>query len=449
VLLCGSGFFDWLRDFASHILHVVAHPPDLERNLSMKRLGIGALLAFVLAAPLAAQEKDFFFKPNERIVFLGDSITEQYQYSSYIELYLTTRFPKGNMTFINTGIGGDSAGGGAGRFQKHVLDEKPTAVTINFGMNDAGYGKFNPVANKNFVERTQAMLAMAKKAGVRVALLSPNAVDRRVNKNFELYVETQKQFYAPLEGLAKEFGMAFVDQYAVTRSAVERMEKDDPQAKTAKPYYDGFHTSPPGGLLMAHAILTGLNAPALVSDVSIDAGKATTKACKVEKLEATPAAVSFTRTDDALPLPVQKDWLSMLPYLNDLKDLNWYGLKVTGLNSGKYVLSIDKKDVGTFSSEELAKGVNLGNLTSGPVFDQANKVMQAINAKNQVVHQRFRNVVMFNLAGTPDWLADVAKERLPQELAKRTARINAMQADVYAAAQPVPHVWELRLAQAK
>ena len=41
------------------------------------------------------------------VVALGDSITEQYQYSTDIELYLTTRFPSGNFTFINAGIGGD------------------------------------------------------------------------------------------------------------------------------------------------------------------------------------------------------------------------------------------------------------------------------------------------------------------------------------------------------
>src|SRR5437763_1753239 len=126
------------------------------------------------AAPAAEEAKDFFFKPNDRIVFLGDSITAQYQYSTYIELYLTTRMPKGNFTFLNAGIGGDTAGGGANRFQNHVLNEKPTAVTINFGMNDGGYGAFNPAANKTFVEKTAAMLDMANKAGVRVALLSPN-----------------------------------------------------------------------------------------------------------------------------------------------------------------------------------------------------------------------------------------------------------------------------------
>src|SRR5262249_30178938 len=92
-----------------------------------------AALAFSTAAAWSQNPKqaEFFFKPGDRIVFLGDSITAQYQYSTYIELYLTTRFPEWKLTFLNAGISGDTANGGAGRFQKTVLDDKPTAVTIN------------------------------------------------------------------------------------------------------------------------------------------------------------------------------------------------------------------------------------------------------------------------------------------------------------------------------
>ena len=405
------------------------------------------------ATTLDVEAKEFFFKPKDRIVFLGDSITEQYQYSSYMELYLTTRFPEWNLTFINAGIGGDSAGGGAGRFPNHVLAEKPTAVTINFGMNDGGYGKFNPAANKTFIERTEAMLKMAKDAKVRVALLSPNAVDRRNKSNGAEYVETQKQFYAPLAGLAEKYGNAFVDQYAITRAATDRMEKDDPKADKAKPYYDGFHTSPPGGLLMAHAILTGLNAPAKVSDVAIDvnSSKVDSSGCKVEITSVTPnGVVSFTRSDDALPLPVQKDWLPMLPYTNDLKDLNWYGLTVKGLNGNNYTVSIDGKVVGKYSAKELAAGVNLGNATSGPVFDQANKVLEAINKKNnEIVHPRFRGVVMYQFNGV-DWLKDVAEtvaERKAMELKKRMEKIDAAQAEIYKLAKPVAHKFEVKPAE--
>ena len=151
-----------------------------------------SLALMLVAGPIFAAEPSFFFQKGDRIVFLGDSITAQYQYSSDIELYLTTRFPRWNLAFLNAGIGGDTANGGAGRFQTQVLDEKPTAVTINFGMNDAGYGAFDANRNKVYVEKTTAMLAAAKAAGVRVALVSPNAVDRRGRPNFKRYVETQK-----------------------------------------------------------------------------------------------------------------------------------------------------------------------------------------------------------------------------------------------------------------
>ena len=409
-----------------------------------------AALALVLALAPAAGTRaadpapEFFFKPNDRVLFLGDSITAQYQYSSYIELYLTTRMPKGNFTFLNAGIGGDTAKGGANRFQNHVLAEKPTAITINFGMNDGGYGKFHPAGNKVFVEKTNAMLEMANKAGVRVALLSPNAVDRRNKSNGKEYVETQKQFYAPLKELAAKHKVSFVDQYAITRAATDRMEQDDPMAKKAVPYYDGFHTSPPGGMLMAHAILTGLHAPALVSDVTVDVSnaKADTKGCKVDKVlvEANQTVV-FTRTDDALPMPIQKDWLSMLPYTNELKDLNWYGLTMKGLKDGNYTVSIDGKDVGKFSAKELAAGVNLGTVTTGPVWEQGNKVLQAINAKNALVSQRFFGVVMFN---APEWLSDVAAERKPAELKKRMEKIDAAQAEVYKLAQPVARTFAIK-----
>src|SRR4051812_29991026 len=80
------------------------------------------LTAVLAIAPFArADDKsDFFFKDADRIVFLGDSITEQYQYSTDLELYLTTRFPKWRLVFLNAGIGGDTANGGAGRFTNHV-----------------------------------------------------------------------------------------------------------------------------------------------------------------------------------------------------------------------------------------------------------------------------------------------------------------------------------------
>src|SRR5437899_1514614 len=100
---------------------------------------------------------------------------------------------------------------------------------------------------------------MKKLAGLSTAFLiilaagSPNAVDRRINERFRPYLETQKQFYAPLKELAAKHGVPFVDQYAITRAVLEKMEAD--RATAVKPFPDGVHTSSAGGLLMAHTIL--------------------------------------------------------------------------------------------------------------------------------------------------------------------------------------------------
>ena len=437
----------------------------------MNRLPVrmALVLAFLATASAhAADPDDFFFKKGDRVLFLGDSITEQYQYSTYMELYLTTRFPDWNLTFLNAGIGGDTANGGNNRFASHVLAEKPTALTIDFGMNDGGYGAFDKGRHDNYVKNTEAMLKTAQEANIRVALISPNAVEVRSKPGLKTYLETQKEFYAPLKELAEKYKDSYVDQYATTRVVEEKVAADaeatkaaltkiapeNPVAQTVldrvaletfgvRSFPDGVHTNPAGALLMAHTILVGLKAPAVVSDVEIDVAVKKPdlmSRCKIDALSISPDAVSFERTDEALPLPVQKEWRDILPYLGQLKDFNYYGLKVSGLKDGKYALSIDGKEVGTYPAADLAAGVNLGNLASGPLFEQGQEVFAAINEKNDLVHHRFRDAVMKPALG-----GDEAKKQ--DELKKRMDEIDARQAAIYKADQPKTHKFELKLAK--
>src|SRR5260370_35972816 len=52
---------------------------------------------------------EFLIKDGDRVVFLGDSITEQRLYTTYIEAYALTRHPDWKLTFRNVGWGGDTA----------------------------------------------------------------------------------------------------------------------------------------------------------------------------------------------------------------------------------------------------------------------------------------------------------------------------------------------------
>ena len=142
---------------------------------AFRKLLISLLAPTLLAASAVAGE--FFFKDGDRIVFLGDSITEQRLYTTYIEAYTLTRHPEWKLWFRNVGWGGDTSWlrqrahpdekqlfaadeaaqqkmveDSVGRgLRRDVLPLKPTAITIKFGMNDHSYEKFREDIFKAYV----------------------------------------------------------------------------------------------------------------------------------------------------------------------------------------------------------------------------------------------------------------------------------------------------------
>ena len=122
-----------------------------------------AIAVFSSVAPLSHGD-EFFFKDGDRVVMIGDSITEQHLYSNYVEMWTVSRFPHWKITFRNVGIGGDRSVGGNSRFERDVLLHKPTAMTVDFGMNDGSYREFSEQTFKPYMDGLQGMAEQAKKA---------------------------------------------------------------------------------------------------------------------------------------------------------------------------------------------------------------------------------------------------------------------------------------------
>lgn len=412
------------------------------------------LVAWSARAQAPASPSGFFYHDGDTpVVFLGDSITAQKQYTTYIETYVLSRYPAWNVTFRNIGWGGDTAwlskrGTFENGMKRDVLSLSPKAITVDFGMNDARGGESN---YPKYVEHTTRLAKELKAAGARVALLTPSPEERYVEgqPGGSAYNVLLRKFSDGVKEVAAKEGVVFVDQFTPFLKVIEDGRKAGVLGATADPRLipDGVHPNPAGHLVMASSILKGLGAPALVSDVEIDAAAGAVKSarnCKVELRPATASGeLSFVRADDCLPWapPVAAEFVLKVPGYTPLDDLSLYGLKVTGLKAARYELRVDAEVGGTFTKEELAAGVNL-TLFAGPITAQSRKLIDAVAAKNGTFNERWMNVQIFE---PPTWLklpgfeaarvAEVA--RLDKIILEQEQAVNALR-------KTTPHTFTLK-----
>ena len=408
-----------------------------------------AVLALFGAA--SAHAADFFFKDGDVVVMIGDSITEQHQYSNFVEMWTVTRFPKWKLTFRNVGIGGDRSTGGNSRFARDVLIHKPTAMTVDFGMNDGNYAAFQEGTFNTYVGGLQGMADQAKAANIRVAWATPQPLDNGDQGPTALtgYNQTLEKYSAGVKMIAEKNGGMFVDQFHPYLAVLD-------SARSKGPNYsritggDAVHPGPPGQSLMAASILKGLSFPPLVSSAELNAtsGKVVdAKNCTVEILSAKDGGLSFSRRDGALPF-FPTDAVSILQWTPILEELNDYRLKVTGLAAGKYEVRAGGKKIAELTSDRLAEGVNLASaaLGGGPIAEQVQAVRTAVENKNRYHHDSiFRGMVLF---GTPDWIYSIVpREEFEAKkqaiISERHAHLAAMDALVAKACEMKANTFDI------
>jgi lysophospholipase L1-like esterase len=375
------------------------------------------------ATPSLADAEKFFFQDGDTVVMLGDSITEQRLYSTYVEAWTVTRFPAWKLVFRNVGIGGDTSPGGNRRFQRDVVSFKPTALTVDFGMNDGGYRAFDPKGFQTYLNGLKGIASQAKEANIRVAWLTPSPVEKAENgPPLQGYNETLEKYSAGVQEVAASTSGLFVDQFHPFIALQEKARAADPKTRIGGG--DPVHPGPPGQAVMAWAILKGMHFPTLVSSASIDAaaGKvAGSKQCQVSDLEVKDGRVRFQRQDAALPF-FPEEAQGILKWAPIRDELNQYELRVQGLNSGRYEIRLGGTKVATHTAAELAQGVNLAGaaLSAGPVAEQARAVWNAVKAKNTYYHDRiFRGVVLAQVV-IPEFL-DLKLSREDIEAKRRAA----------------------------
>jgi len=421
------------------------------RVLSILTLMFACLAAFLFAANTpAANAQAFYLKSGDTVVFYGDSITEQNYYNQWVELYTVTRFPAMRVHFFGEGVGGDRVSGGGGgpidqRLQRDVFPHKPTVVTVMLGMNDGSYQATTSKIEGDYVSGYQHLLESlrANAPGARLTLLGPSPYDE-VTRALMFpggYNAVMEHFAGIDRGLAQKYGALFIDLNAPVVAAIDKAEAADPDiAPLLLP--DRVHPDPLAHWVMAAALLKGWNAPALVSSVTIDgrAGKvAAAENAAVTGVEQNGGTLRWTATENALPLPLNPGNANtaLLEKLTGIEEeLNRESLTVNGLAAGLYTISIDGKPLGHFTAADLAAGVNLAAYGT-PMRHQADEVSWLVRDRDEAnyihLRMRIRNAAM----GGPEG-SDVLD-----------GFENSLEDSIYEKAAPMPHVFELRPADAQ
>jgi lysophospholipase L1-like esterase len=407
------------------------------------------LLALLLATGVAWAQGDFYLKDGDRVVFYGDSITEQRLYTTYAETYVVTRFPQLHVSFVHSGVGGDRvAGGWAGpidqRLTRDVFAYKPTVMTVMLGMNDGSYRAFDPGIFKTYSTGYQHIVDSVKNTlpGVRVTLIQPSPYDDITRPaGFEGgYNAVLVRYGQFVKELAQKEKLDAADLNASVVAALEKAKTAD--SETAKKIIqDRVHPGPGGHLLMAEALLKAWNAPALVTAVEIDAAKVQTVRAEntaVADLKESNG-LAWIQSDKALPMPLNlKDPAMKLAIQSSdfLQALDWQPLKVTGLKGQRYQLKIDGDDVGVFTRQQLEEGVNLADLPT-PMAKQSQAVHDLTLKHNNIHSTRWRELQV-----------TLAQQPLPH-LSQAVEALDNVEADLVTqqrqAAQPKPHHYELLL----
>lgn len=361
------------------------------------------------------------FEAGDRWCAIGDSITHTGLYTRYIYLFHTIRFPETPIDFINGGSAGDTAKGTVARLSKDILRHRPTVATIMLGMNDVRRNMYLPTFNApdaqaqrdaaidTYVASMRKLAEELKAARVRMIFITPSIFDDTAGKPGEKRSTVNAALGRCAEitrKLAAEFHSPLVDLHGPMSRLNLELQKTDPLSSIIGP--DRIHPKEPGGFIMAYLFLKAQGTSPFVD--------------KIEKDAAGKAEISFEHTAKSLPFPVPPECAPALAIVPFTEELNREILRVTGLAAGNYQLLIDGSPISSFTSNELATGVNLATLSNTPQARQSREVL-ALDDRRYELERGLRTIDFYERGLNPhfgtdepfDYLAALAKRPAPKD----------------------------------
>lgn len=184
-----------------------------------------------------SKENDFLAFDQNRIVFIGDSITE-----GWLRLYPDFFRAK---PYVNRGIGGQTTPQMLLRFRADVIHLKPKTVVILAGINDIA-GNTGPSTLEMILDNIISMSELAKANNINVILCSVLPAN---NFYWNPGVKPAEKVIALnqiIQEYAKSYNIPFVDYHTSMKDAEDGLKKEYGP--------DGVHPNLEGYTVMAEIL---------------------------------------------------------------------------------------------------------------------------------------------------------------------------------------------------
>ena len=219
------------------------------------------LLFVGLLAGCAASQH--FLHTGERIVFLGDSITQlgvkPNGYVTIIQDSLHTEHEGMNIEVIGAGISGNKVPDLQKRLQRDVLDQHPTVVVIYIGINDVWHWvtpNLKGTTKEGFESGLKGIIVSIQNAGARVILCTPSVIGEK-NDGMNPQDAMLGEYSDISRRVAKETGSTLCDLH---KAFEEYLKSHNPRNEEKGILtVDRVHLNNEGNRFVAEQILHTLN----------------------------------------------------------------------------------------------------------------------------------------------------------------------------------------------
>lgn len=212
-----------------------------------------------------ADSAEGMLRDSSKILFLGDSITQQGDYVVAFDAWLVKRFPDQRFTVINAGVASETVSGlseanhAGGKFPRPWLHErlervlkaaKPDLIIACYGMNCGIYLELDAARFARYQDGILSLRAVAEEYGAQVVHVTPPIYDNHGGAGFDY--DTVLTAYSEWLVTQRKQGWLVVDLHSEMRAKVDQCKQADSGFTVQK---DRVHPNSEGHWMMAQALI--------------------------------------------------------------------------------------------------------------------------------------------------------------------------------------------------